>query len=405
VSVQPHPRSPHLLLVCCAGALAALLDTRSGALTSLPCGAPSADAAAAPAPAGRKGASAPAPAAPAAATSSVALFSRGGPDALVFVGSNVGTLAAVAVSAAAAPAVRECVRLGSAAGGAGAGVRSLCLSRRGGVLLATCADRVLRALHVSHATPAAPQLRPLREFRDAVNKTAWRAGALSADGAYVAAAASGSSSEHVLHVWCRDSGALQCVLEGPPDAGAPASLAWHPSAPLLASLGGKGRVYVWARAAAENWSAFAPDFRELEENEEYVEREDEFDAPAAAGGAQAHGEAQGEAQGQGAAAAAHAGGDDATAPLVDVLTLDAATSLGGDSDSDDAGALHHLPLVLEPDAAPLAAEAPAHAAAGEPDGAPPAAADVHDRDAGDAAGGEEEEEEDGAQHASKKARA
>lgn len=44
-------------------------------------------------------------------------------------------------------------------------------------------------------------------------------------------------------------------------------LKWHPERPLLASVSAAGAIYLWARVYLENWSAFAPDFRELAENE------------------------------------------------------------------------------------------------------------------------------------------
>ncbi|KAH8481125.1 hypothetical protein H0E87_031167 [Populus deltoides] len=71
-----------------------------------------------------------------------------------------------------------------------------------------------------------------REFQDTITKVHWKAPCFSGDGEWVIG---GSASK------------------------------------------GEHKIYIWDRDHTENWSAFAPDFKELEENEEYVEREDEFD--------------------------------------------------------------------------------------------------------------------------------
>lgn len=53
---------------------------------------------------------------------------------------------------------------------------------------------------------------------------------------------------------------------------------WHPYKPYIAASGmDTGRVYLWSIVTPQKWSALAPDFAEVEENVEYVEREDEFD--------------------------------------------------------------------------------------------------------------------------------
>lgn len=44
-------------------------------------------------------------------------------------------------------------------------------------------------------------------------------------------------------------------------------MAWNPARSSFVSVGTSGKIYVWSRIYKENWSAFAPDFEELDENQ------------------------------------------------------------------------------------------------------------------------------------------
>ncbi|KAL0482685.1 hypothetical protein AKO1_014378 [Acrasis kona] len=84
-----------------------------------------------------------------------------------------------------------------------------------------------------------------------------------------------AASGHCLYIWDRATGSLQKMLEGSKDN--LLSMEWHPLRPIVVSTTTGGVAHIWGKNFNEMWSAFAPDFEEIENNEVYLEREDEFD--------------------------------------------------------------------------------------------------------------------------------
>lgn len=186
-----------------------------------------------------------------------------------------------------------------------AAVTSMSLNRKGDLLVMACSDKVLRLADVQprpqDAKPVSMEeaqltlstlgpsalgslllgeprslisLCPLT-YHNAVDKGSWLNAVVSHDGRHVVGAHA-SMSTHRLNMWDRATGKLVYILEGPQGVGMK-DIAWHPCRSLMVTIGTSFKVYIWAPIYNEDWSAFAPDFKELSENQDYVEAEDEFD--------------------------------------------------------------------------------------------------------------------------------
>ena len=124
---------------------------------------------------------------------------------------------------------------------------------------------------------------------DGSNKiTCWSDFCLTQDGSYLAAVANLLSlqipiGEHLVYFWSLATCELERVLEGLEESNKHNAIAItaHPILPVIVTVtdpvSSNSSLYIWAKIQVENWSAFAPDFQELQENRLYVEAEDEFD--------------------------------------------------------------------------------------------------------------------------------
>ena len=128
-------------------------------------------------------------------------------------------------------------------------------------------------LSVEDLDPDTIQISEEHKLRDTVSALPWNYVTFNSTGEYVAGS---RYNNHEVYLWERDRGSLVTMLKEPKEE--QGSIDWHPSRPLLVACGMEtGRIYIWSVISPQKWSALAPDFMEVEENVEYVEKEDEFD--------------------------------------------------------------------------------------------------------------------------------
>ncbi|KAJ3217515.1 Retinoblastoma-binding protein 5 [Chytriomyces hyalinus] len=144
------------------------------------------------------------------------------------------------------------------------------------LLAVNSADKNLRSYFLDKilASSASQIIEPDFKYFDSIDQNRWAQCVFSPNSKYFVGGSAAKNS-HKIYIWEQETGALSKLLEIQKDN--LLDLAWHPKLPILMSVSSAGTINIWTAKISENWSAFAPDFRELDENVEYEEMEDEFD--------------------------------------------------------------------------------------------------------------------------------
>lgn len=158
-------------------------------------------------------------------------------------------------------------------------IKTLEISPNGRKLAVNSSDRIIRQIHLpdmlNNNDPDLWEFDIEHRYQDVVNRLQWNMVAFNHNSEFLVASTFGQSSQD-LYVWETQMGSLIKILEGSHEE--LIDVKWNYSKCMIGSTGlDSGSVYLWLVQFPLKWSALAPDFGEIEENEEYEEKEDEFD--------------------------------------------------------------------------------------------------------------------------------
>lgn len=158
-------------------------------------------------------------------------------------------------------------------------IKTLEISPNGRKLAVNSSDRVIRQIEmpdmINDSDTSMWEFEIEHKYQDMVNRLQWNTVAFNHNSEFLVASTFGQSSQD-LYVWETQMGSLIKILEGSQEE--LIDVKWNYSRCMIGSTGlDTGAVHLWLVQFPLKWSALAPDFVEIEENEDYQENEDEFD--------------------------------------------------------------------------------------------------------------------------------
>lgn len=158
-------------------------------------------------------------------------------------------------------------------------IKTLEISRNGRKLAVNSSDRVIRQFTlpdmINNQDPSTWEFEIEHKYQDVVNRLQWNTVAFNHNSEFLVASTFGQSSQD-LYLWETQMGSLVKILEGSHEE--LIDVKWNYNKCMIGSTGlDTGAIYLWLVQFPSKWSALAPDFVEIEENDEYEEKEDEFD--------------------------------------------------------------------------------------------------------------------------------